>query len=187
MLALQGDFYLHQRRLNELGVEALPVRKPEDLPDCQGLIMPGGESTTLAKLLKNRNLDDLIREFNRKWPIFGTCAGTILVSNHVTNHSVDTLNLIDIEVERNAYGRQINSFIDKFDLQIQDEKQSVEAVFIRAPKIVKTGKGIKILGRHHNDIVLVENDSVLAATFHPELTDSHQIHEYFINKVKERI
>ncbi len=183
VLALQGDFYLHKKMLTELGVEVVEVRKPSDLEACQGLIIPGGESTTLVKLLKNIDLFDKLPDFNKRAPIFGTCAGCILVSAEVMNRPVESLNLIDITTERNAYGRQIDSFVDKVTLHLNHEKVKTEGVFIRAPKISRVGESVKILGTHQKEIVLVENEKVLAATFHPELSGDTRIHRYFLEKI----
>lgn len=187
VLALQGDFYLHLRRLRELEVEAVAVKKPEELADCRGLIIPGGESTTLVKLLKNIGLYDLLPEFNREWPIFGTCAGAILVSREVSNHPIEPLNLIDISIERNSYGRQIDSFDETVELHLNGSIKTVEGVFIRAPRITRVGKSVQALATHNGDVVMVENEAVLAATFHPELTENRLIHQYFVDKVRKRI
>lgn len=187
VLALQGDFYLHIKRLNELGVETAAVKKPQELADCQGLIMPGGESTTLVKLLKDIGLFEELPKFNEKWPIFGTCAGAILVSREVKNHPVEPLNLIDISIERNSYGRQIDSFIDKIEWKGGSQPQLVEGVFIRAPRFTHIGKSVRVLARHRDDVVMVENDNILAATFHPELTENPLIHQYFVEKVRGRV
>lgn len=185
ILALQGDFERHQVLLTDLKVNSLQVRKPHDLEQCQGLIIPGGESTTLIKLLRESGLFQLIPKFAVKYPIFGTCAGLILLSKEVINNPVESFGLIDLTVERNAYGRQINSFIDIVDLELNGKAQKLEGVFIRAPKIVKIGEGVKILGRHSNEIVVVEKDQHLASTFHPELSGSKLIHQYFLDKVKK--
>jgi 5'-phosphate synthase pdxT subunit len=129
---------------------------------------------------------EALPEFNQKWPIFGTCAGAILVSREVSNHPVEALNLIDISVERNSYGRQVDSFIDEIELKIGNKKQMVEAVFIRAPRFTRIGKGVRAIARHQNDVVMVENENILAATFHPELSENLLIHQYFVDKVRER-
>ncbi len=184
VLALQGDFYLHAKRLRELEVEPVEVRKPEHLTGCRGLIIPGGESTTLEKLLKNTGLFEAIREFNRRAPVFGTCAGAILVGSEVKNHPVEPLNLIDITVVRNAYGRQIDSFVDMVEVELHGEPETVEGVFIRAPRIIRVGEGVRVIGRHREDIVLVETERVMAATFHPELTEDARIHRHFLEKVR---
>lgn len=184
ILALQGDFERHQVLITDLNVDSLQVRQPHDLEQCQGLIIPGGESTTLIKLLKETGLFQLIPKFGEKYPIFGTCAGLILLAKEVVNNPVESFGLIDVTVERNAYGRQINSFIGGVDLELNGKAQKLEGVFIRAPKIVKIGEGVKILGKYYNEIVIVEKDKHLASTFHPELSDSRLIHQYFLGKVK---
>lgn len=184
ILALQGDFERHQVLITNLNVDSLQVRQPHDLEQCQGLIIPGGESTTLIKLLKETGLFQLIPKFGEKYPIFGTCAGLILLAKEVVNNPVESFGLIDVTVERNAYGRQINSFIGGVDLELNGKAQKLEGVFIRAPKIVKIGEGVKILGKYYNEIVIVEKDKHLASTFHPELSDSRLIHQYFLSKVK---
>ena len=184
ILALQGDFERHQVLITNLNVDSLQVRQPHDLEQCQGLIIPGGESTTLIKLLKETGLFQLIPKFGEKYPIFGTCAGLILLAKEVVNNPVESFGLIDVTVERNAYGRQINSFIGGVDLELNGKAQKLEGVFIRAPKIVKIGEGVKILGKYYNEIVIVEKDKHLASTFHPELSDSRLIHQYFLGKVK---
>lgn len=184
ILALQGDFERHQVLITDLNVDSLQVRQPHDLEQCQGLIIPGGESTTLIKLIKETGLFQLIPKFGEKYPIFGTCAGLILLAKEVVNNPVESFGLIDVTVERNAYGRQINSFIGGVDLELNGKAQKLEGVFIRAPKIVKIGEGVKILGKYYNEIVIVEKDKHLASTFHPELSDSRLIHQYFLSKVK---
>ena len=184
ILALQGDFERHQVLITNLNVDSLQVRQPHDLEQCQGLIIPGGESTTLIKLLIETGLFQLIPKFGEKYPIFGTCAGLILLAKEVVNNPVESFGLIDVTVERNAYGRQINSFIGGVDLELNGKAQKLEGVFIRAPKIVKIGEGVKILGKYYNEIVIVEKDKHLASTFHPELSDSRLIHQYFLSKVK---
>ena len=187
VLALQGDFYLHKKQLLTLGVDVIEVRTPEDLEQCQGLIIPGGESTTLVKLLKNIGLFEKLPTFNKQWPIFGTCAGCILVSKEVANHPVDSLKLIDITTERNAYGRQIDSFVDDVTVNVNSRSEKIEGVFIRAPKIVRVSDSVNILGYHNEEVVLVENESVLAATFHPELSEDTLIHRYFLEKIRKRV
>lgn len=184
VLALQGNFSLHGDRLNELDVETVYVKKPEHLKGCRGLILPGGESTTLVKLLDEVNLGQAIVEFNKHHPIFGTCAGAILLSREVKNHPVTPLNLIDAVITRNAYGRQVDSFDEPIEVELNGEKSTSSAVFIRAPKFLKTGPDVMILARHKDDIIMVENERVLAATFHPELTEDPLIHSYFLDKVR---
>jgi len=185
VLALQGDFERHQASLDNLKVESLQIRNPRDLEQCEGLIIPGGESTTLIKLLKESSLFQLIPKFGAKYPILGTCAGLILLAKEIINNPIESFGLINVTVARNAYGRQINSFIDTIKIELNGKAQKFEGVFIRAPKIVKVGKGVNILGHRNHEIVFVENGHHLASTFHPELSDSRLIHQYFLNKVRK--
>ncbi len=182
---MQGDFSLHQKMLESLQVENIAVRTPAELQECDGLIIPGGESTTFYKQLKWNGLFQSIREFARNHAIFGTCAGLITVARHLVNSTQPTLELIDISVERNAYGRQIASFIDDVEINLNGQTQKFEAVFIRAPLIRSVGQDVKILGRHGEEIIMAENHRVLVATFHPELTDNPLIHRYFVSKVAD--
>ncbi len=183
ILAVQGDFELHRRMLSGLKVEYILVRTPRDLEKCDGLIIPGGESTTFIKLLKSGDLFSALKKFGRKKAIMGTCAGLITLAHRATNFSLETLDLIDIDVARNAYGRQIDSFIDEINVNLNGKTSSFEGVFIRAPKIEKKGEGVKSIGFHKGDVVLAENKNVLVATFHPELTEDSRIHEFFLQKV----
>ncbi|HQU73767.1 MAG: pyridoxal 5'-phosphate synthase glutaminase subunit PdxT [Calditrichaeota bacterium] len=185
VLALQGDFYLHARRLEEIGVRAPLVKKPEALFQCDALVMPGGESTTLVKLMRNIGLYEAIPEFAREKPVFGTCAGAILLSKGVRNHPVAALGLIDIDIERNAYGTQIDSFTDDIDLALPDfpEAQQVRGVFIRAPRIVRVGEAVRKVGFHRGEVVMVQSGNILAATFHPEVAETRLIHRYFVEKM----
>ncbi|MDP6594505.1 MAG: pyridoxal 5'-phosphate synthase glutaminase subunit PdxT [Candidatus Poribacteria bacterium] len=191
ILALQGDFELHQTTLNRLEVKSTLIRKPSQLVDCDGLIIPGGESTTLVKLLRNIELIAPIRHFATHRPIFGTCAGSILLATEIANHSMETLGLIEATIERNAYGRQIDSFIYTLQLNLNDKKYEFEGVFIRAPEIKSVGQDVKVLGvvsgqSEGENIVLAENDQILIATFHPELTQDDLVHRYFIDKVRTK-
>lgn len=185
VLALQGDFYLHQKRLTEVGVTAVAVRKPEQLEGLAGLVIPGGESTTLVKLMRHIGLDEAIPRFAERAPVFGTCAGAILVSRTVTNHPVPPFNLIDMTIHRNAYGTQVDSFSDDVTVDLgEGMPDRVEGVFIRAPRIVAVGDGVRVIGTHGDDVVMVENDRILAATFHPELARTTAIHAYFVRKCR---
>jgi len=187
ILAIQGDFELHQKVLYGIRTDNILVKTPQDLNKCNGLIIPGGESTTFVKLMKVNNLFNSVIAFGQNKAIMGTCAGLIILAKKVHNLEHETLKLIDIEVSRNAYGRQIDSFIDHIELSINNNKSLFEGVFIRAPKIVKIGEGARSLGFHKNDVVLAENENILAATFHPELTEDTRIHEYFVTKVQKLI
>lgn len=181
VLALQGDFEAHQRALARAGAEAIEVRSAEDLKNIQGLVIPGGESTTMMKLLEEEKLLDPLREFGRERPIFGTCAGAILLASQVANSPQASLGLMDIEVERNAYGRQLDSRIAH--LKPDGQEDELEAVFIRAPIIRRVGQGATVLARYHGDPVLVEQGRHLAATFHPELTNDPRVHLMFLRKI----
>ncbi len=180
VLALQGDFQAHERALVRAGAEAVEVRSASDLEGLEGLVIPGGESTTMTKLLEEEKLLDPLREFGRERPIFGTCAGAILLGSHVANSPQASLGLMDMDVERNAYGRQLDSRIARLQPEGMEE---LEAVFIRAPIIRRVGNGAKVLASYAGDPVLVEQGRHLAATFHPELTDDSRVHLMFLRKI----
>jgi 5'-phosphate synthase pdxT subunit len=184
VLALQGDFEAHERALKRSGAEAVEVRSPEDLHGLDGLIIPGGESSTMLKLIEAEKLLEPLREFGRRSPIFGTCAGAILLASEVANPSQPSLGLMDIGIERNGYGRQIDSRIAR--LEGASLAGGLEAVFIRAPIIRRVGAGATVLATYQGDPVLVEQGQHLAATFHPELTEDSRIHLIFLNKIPER-
>lgn len=183
VLAIQGDFEKHQQALGKLQVRTQLVKTATELSRCDGLVIPGGESTTLITLLKKHGLWDVLKIFGQQKPIFGTCAGLIILANKIEQNHMDSLKLIDVKVQRNAYGRQIDSFIDRVQLQLDAEKAEYEGVFIRAPKIVELGPSVQPLAWHKRDIVMAKRDNILVATFHPELTDDLQIHEYFVRMV----
>jgi pyridoxal 5'-phosphate synthase pdxT subunit len=181
VLALQGDFQAHQLALERAGAEAVEVRTAADLENVQGLVIPGGESTTMIKLLEREKLLDPLREFGRTRPVFGTCAGAILLATEIANAKQPSLGLMDMQVERNAYGRQVDSRIARLHPQGMDG--GMEAVFIRAPIIRHVGENAKVLASYEGDPVLVEQGRHLAATFHPELTDDARIHLMFLAKI----
>jgi 5'-phosphate synthase pdxT subunit len=188
VLALQGDYHAHQRALTRAGAEAVEVRSASDLEGVEGLVIPGGESTTMLKLLEEEKLLDPLRQFGRQRPIFGTCAGAILLASDVINSPPSSLSsppqaslgLMDMQVERNAYGRQLDSRIARLS---GDGMEELEAVFIRAPIIRRVGPGAKVLASYAGDPVLVEQGRHLAATFHPELTDDSRVHLMFLRKI----
>jgi 5'-phosphate synthase pdxT subunit len=176
VLALQGDFEAHRKALERAGAEAVEVRTASQLDSLGGLVIPGGESSTMLKLLDAENLFEPLRQFGLRKPILGTCAGAILLAARVTNPGQKSLELVDIEIERNAYGRQLDSRVAHL------EPDGVEAVFIRAPIIRRVGPGVKVLARYNGDPVLVEAGRHLAATFHPELSDDTRVHALFLSK-----
>ena len=182
VLALQGDFEKHERALARAGAESVQVRSAGDLEKVDGLIIPGGESTTMLKLLEEEKLLEPVREFGERRPIFGTCAGAILLASEVVNPHQASLGLMDIEVERNGYGRQLDSRIAR--LNPEGLEGELEAVFIRAPIIRRVGEKANVLARYEGDPVLVEQGRHLVATFHPELTDDPRIHRMFLEKVQ---
>ena len=180
VLALQGDFDRHAKALARCGVEAVEVRKPAELADVDGLIIPGGESTTLLKLMDAWGFVPALERFHAEGrPIFGTCAGLILLARDVENPRQFSLDFIDVGVERNAYGRQRESFEARGSASLEGRPTPVEMVFIRAPRIRRVGAGVETLAHHADEPVLARQGSVLVATFHPELTDDPTIHEYF--------
>jgi 5'-phosphate synthase pdxT subunit len=182
VLALQGDFEAHEKALARAGAEPVAVRSAEDLQNVDGLVIPGGESTTMWKLLEAEHLLEPLRKFGARRPIFGTCAGAILLASDVSNPPQPSLGLMDIDVERNAYGRQLESRIAT--LQPEGLKGDLEAVFIRAPIIRRVGGDAKVLARYRGDPVLVEQGRHLVATFHPELTSDTRVHLMFLDKVQ---
>ena len=185
VLALQGDFDAHRRRLEELGAEVVLVRKPEQLDEIDGLVIPGGESGTFLKLLGKGGFAKL-REFVHAKPTFGTCAGAILLATEVENPKQAGLGAIDIRIRRNAYGRQIDSSIREGRLiEKNDADSPLEMVFIRAPKIERVGPNVEVIATEgsNKEPVAVRQGSVMAATFHPELSDDTRIHKAFVDLV----
>ena len=179
VLALQGDFDAHRKRLEELGAEVVLVRKPEQLNEIDGLVIPGGESTAFLKLLGEDGVEKLT-QFVRVKPTFGTCAGAILLAKEIENPRQTGLGVLDIGIRRNAYGRQLESSIreGKFG------DTAIEMVFIRAPKIERLGKGVEVLATEGSDPVVVRQGKVMAATFHPELSEDGKVHQAFLNLVR---
>jgi len=175
VLALQGDFDAHRRRLQELGADVVLVKKPEQLDEIDGLVIPGGESGTFLKLLGDAGFAKL-KDFVRMKPAFGTCAGCILLATDVENPKQAGLGALDITVRRNAYGRQIDSSIREGSFL----GKPIEMVFIRAPKIERVGDGVEVIATESEDPVLVRKGNTLAATFHPELSGDPRIHQYFL-------
>ena len=179
VLALQGDFDAHRKAVERAGGRAVEVRTAQQLDACDALIVPGGESTTMLKLLEIENLTEPLRQFAARKPVFGTCAGAILLAHSVTHPAQPSLNLIDIDVERNAYGRQIDSRV----AQIDAGGRPMEAVFIRAPKIRRVGEGGRVLATYNGDPVWVEQGRHMVTTFHPEMTQDSRVHERFLRLI----
>jgi 5'-phosphate synthase pdxT subunit len=179
VLAIQGDFDAHKKRLEQLGAEVVLVRKPEQLDEIDGLVIPGGESGAFLKILGEQGIAKL-REFVRLKPTFGTCAGAIMLAKEVTNPDQLGLGALDIRVRRNAYGRQIDSSIRTGKLG----DAPLEMVFIRAPKIERMGPGVEVIATEGNDPVAVRQGRAMAATFHPELSEDTRLHRVFLDLVK---
>jgi 5'-phosphate synthase pdxT subunit len=184
LLAVQGDFAAHIKMLGRMGVESVEVRREADLETIDGLIIPGGESTTMLKFLYEEGLAEPIKRFaERGNPIMGTCAGAILLARRATNPEQRSLDLIDIEIVRNAYGRQVDSFIGRAELTSGEGE--IEAVFIRAPVIERTGPRVDVLARTAGAPVLVREGNIFAATFHPELTGDDRLHRLFLSAIED--
>ena len=179
VLALQGDFDAHRKRLEELGAEVVLVKKPEQLDEIDGLVIPGGESGTFLNLLGEAGFEKL-RQFVRVKPTFGTCAGAILLANEVENPKQTGLGALDIRIRRNAYGRQIDSSIRTGKLG----NSPLEMVFIRAPKIERVGPNVEVVATEGSDPVAVRQGRVMASTFHPELSDDTRVHRAFLDLVR---
>jgi len=182
VLALQGDFDAHRRRLEQLGAEVVLVKKPEQLDSIDGLVIPGGESGTFLKLLGEAGFEKL-RQFVHAKPTFGTCAGAILLASEVENPKQQGLGALDIRIRRNAYGRQLDSSIRTGSMN----GEPIEMVFIRAPKIERVGPGVEVIATEGSDPVAVRQGSVMAATFHPELSDDPRVHQAFLELVAEGV
>jgi pyridoxal 5'-phosphate synthase pdxT subunit len=182
VLAIQGDYEAHRRRLEQLGAEVTLVRKPEQLDSIDGIVIPGGESSTFLNFLAERGFLKKLRDFVSTKPTFGTCAGAILLARQVENPPQQSLEAMDIRIRRNAYGRQIDSSIRQAQSKLGDKP--LEMVFIRAPKIVSIGKGVEVLATAGGDPVLVRQGKIMAATFHPELSDDTRVHQEFVKMVK---
>ena len=185
VLALQGDFALHVRALAKCDVDAVEVRKPEQLEDLDGLVIPGGESTTLLNLMEEWRFVPALEKFHAaRKPIFGTCAGLILLARDVESPRQFSLGFIDVTVERNAYGRQRESFTEHGEADL-GERRPIEMIFIRAPRIRRLGPGVTVLARRGEEPVMAREGSVLVASFHPELTNDPAVHAYFCRMVQD--
>jgi 5'-phosphate synthase pdxT subunit len=183
VLALQGAFREHKQALERLGARVKEVRLPEHLEGVQGVVIPGGESTTIVKLMAAYGLDDALKQFHDEGgALWGTCAGAITIANDIIGHpDQPRLGLMDISVERNAYGRQVASF--EADLQVEGLEQPFHAIFIRAPRIAGVGPGTKVLSTYRDDPIIVAEGRLMATVFHPELSNDDRIHRFFLEEV----
>jgi len=186
VLGLQGAVIEHVRSIEACGVEVVVVKKVEQLADLDGLILPGGESTTMRKLIDKYGFMEPLKEFaNKGKPMFGTCAGLILIAKDLVDYPEPHLGLFDVTVERNSFGRQKESF--EADLSIQGLDEPFVGIFIRAPHIVKAGENVEILAKHEGRIVAAREGQFLGCSFHPELTEDHRFTELFIEMVKKSV
>lgn len=184
VLALQGAVAEHIRSIESCGAQAIAVKRKEQLDELDGLIIPGGESTTIGKLMRTYGFIDAIRTFSeRRKPIFGTCAGLIVLANRIQGQELTHLDLMDVTVARNAFGRQRESF--EIDLEMKNWDRPVRAVFIRAPRIESVGDSVDVLASYQDGIVAVRQGHLLGASFHPELTDDNSMHAYFIDMIRQ--
>jgi 5'-phosphate synthase pdxT subunit len=181
VLAIQGNFASHASALSEAGADPVEIRKPDQLAGLDGLVLPGGESTTMLRFLDKHRFFEALQEFCSHKPIFGTCAGAILLAREVLNPKQRSLGLLDAAIERNAYGRQIDSAIVTAETSLPGGP--LEMVFIRAPRIVETGEGVEVLAKREGFPTLVRQGRILAATFHPELSHDRRVHRHFVEAV----
>ncbi|MCV4235821.1 pyridoxal 5'-phosphate synthase glutaminase subunit PdxT [Virgibacillus sp. LDC1] len=185
VLALQGAVAEHIRSITLAGAEGVPIKKVEQLDSIDGLIIPGGESTTIGKLMRKYDFMDAIHQFSAQGkPIFGTCAGLIVLAERIQGDEEAHLKLMDITVARNAFGRQRESF--ETDLPVKGIEETVRAVFIRAPLILEVGAGVEVLSTYKDEIVTARQGHLLAASYHPELTDDYRLHQYFVEMVRSQ-
>ncbi|MBZ5532571.1 MAG: pyridoxal 5'-phosphate synthase glutaminase subunit PdxT [Acidobacteriia bacterium] len=178
VLAIQGDYEAHKARLEELGAAVTLVRKPEQLDSIDAIVIPGGESSTFLNFLSEHGFLEKLRDFVSTKPAFGTCAGAILLAKEVENPAQKSLGVLDIRIRRNGYGRQIDSSIHEAGTKLAGGP--LEMVFIRAPRIMRTGKGVEVLASEGGDPVLVRQGKIMAATFHPELSRDTRVHQEFL-------
>jgi|TARA_Y100000310_G_scaffold149438_2_gene148785 5'-phosphate synthase pdxT subunit len=187
ILGLQGAFARHEAVLSRLNVYTRIVRLPADLDGCDGVIIPGGESTTITKLMDYIGIREPLLDFAERYPLLGTCAGMIIMASQVEDLQVRPLNLIDIEVVRNAYGRQVDSFIRSLEISTNGSISRMAGVFIRAPRIKSVGKDVSVLASIDGEPVFVRQGHHLASSFHPELSDNTTVHEYFVSLAEETV
>ena len=186
ILALQGNFIQHKKYVDVLGVQTMLIRHPNEIYKCDALIIPGGESTTISKQIDNNKFRKTLIEFSLVKPILGTCAGMIMLSTSMPNKNMSPLNIMDFHIERNAWGRQVNSFSANINLNF-DQNRPFHAVFIRAPKISYIGKDVHILATFDDEPVLLTNGMHIVSSFHPEIGEDYRIHEFFIKNSDETI
>lgn len=187
VLALQGAFREHRQALESLGCEVIEVRKSSDLEDINGLVIPGGESTTMGKLLQVDELGEKIKELaGKNLPIFGTCAGMIVLSKKIEDSDQYSLGLMDVTVQRNAFGRQVASFETSLKIPALG-KDPIRAVFIRAPYIKEVAPNVGILAEYQGKVVFARQGNMIASAFHPELTEDRRVHQYFLSIVDEQL
>ncbi|URN96018.1 MAG: pyridoxal 5'-phosphate synthase glutaminase subunit PdxT [Candidatus Pristimantibacillus lignocellulolyticus] len=183
VLALQGAVAEHIRSLESAGAEAVAVKRVEQLAELDGIVIPGGESTTIGKLMRNYGFIDALRQFHKEGkPLFGTCAGLIVLADRIDGQEDAHLQLMDMTVARNAFGRQRESF--ETQLPVKGIDKPITAVFIRAPLISQVGPAVEVLSLYNGEIVTAREGNLLACSFHPELTDDYQLHAYFVEMVK---
>jgi 5'-phosphate synthase pdxT subunit len=185
VLAIQGDYAAHAEALSETGAEPVEIRKPEELANLDGLVLPGGESTTMLKFLEKHQFFDALKDYCETHPILATCAGTILIAREVRHPVQRSLGILDAVVERNAYGRQIDSAILHAESSLPGGP--LEMVFIRAPRIAEVGPNVEVLAERDGSAALVRQGNILAATFHPELSSDRRVHTAFVRSVREAI
>ncbi len=184
ILAFQGDFAKHQEAFAKLGCLTQLVKSSWQLANIDCLVIPGGESSVIDRFIKSQQLAEPIKQFAAKKPIWGTCAGMILLARTIDNDPrLAPLDLLNVTVDRNAYGRQYDSFVDTGEFTANGRSEKLEMVFIRAPKITEVGEGVKVLGTCRNDSVIVQQDKVVATTFHPEMTKSTRFQQFFLSLI----
>lgn len=186
ILALQGDYLLHKTSLDKLDIEGLYIKNSTDLLNCDSLIIPGGESTTMSILIQTFELYDSIKDFSLDHTVFGTCAGAILMSKSSEDSRISNLNCINISTKRNSWGTQVDSFKDKIDLTNEFSVSNISTTFIRAPKFYNISNDCSIIGKYNNQPVLIRNDKHIVSSFHPEIDINMPIYEYYLKMIKER-
>ncbi|MEA1880931.1 MAG: pyridoxal 5'-phosphate synthase glutaminase subunit PdxT [Candidatus Marinimicrobia bacterium] len=187
VLALQGDYEKHIQILDMLKIQSVQIRYPSELELIEGLVIPGGESTTITDLMNRIGFHDPLGKFAKKKPIFGTCAGLIMMSSSVPDSRVEPLGVLDVEVDRNAYGRQVHSFTDQLPVRLDGKTVNVPATFIRAPKITQIGSGVEVISEYKGEPVAVKQGRHIGLSFHPELDGITLFHDFVFNQQKLNI